>query len=266
MLVTGSSQGIGKATAKYFAQKGWNVVATMRSPEKETELTELRNVLVSRLDVEKKETILESIAKGIEQFGKIDVLVNNAGHGSMGIFEAATEERIRKQFEVNVFGIMNTTKAILPHFRDNKEGLIINLSSMGGKITLPIMSLYHASKFAVEGFTEALSYELTSQNIKVKIVEPGAVNTDFGRRPTDFYFDESLTDYTEYRGKILLAMSKLKSTMLSPEKVAEVVYKASTDHSTQLRYIVGEDANALISLREKAGDDTFLKQITEMFS
>lgn len=266
ILITGSSSGIGKATAKYFAQRKWNVVATMRSPEQETELTEWKNVLVTRLDVEDKDSIDESLGKGMERFNRIDVLLNNAGYGTMGIFEAATEERIRKLFEVNVFGVMNVTKAILPHFRRNDGGMIMNMSSMGGRITFPSMSLYHASKFAVEGFTEALYYELTSQNIQVKLIEPGAVDTDFGRRPSEFYFDESLTDYNEYNNGVRLA-ALLKSgntKMTSPEDVAKVVFQAAADDSSQLRYIVGEDAKNLINLREKTGDQVFINQLRQM--
>lgn len=265
ILITGASTGIGRATALYFGKKGWNVIAGMRSPNDETELKVSRNILVTRLNVEDKESIQESIKVGIDAFGEINVLLNNAGHGSMGIFEAATEERIRKQFDVNVFGLMSLTQAVLPHFRANKKGMVINMSSMGGKITLPLMSVYHASKFAVEGFSEALSYELAPQNIIVKLIEPGAVNTAFGRRPSDFYFDDKLEDYNQYRGKVMEALGKLKAEMLSPEKVAEVVYLAATDGTTQLRYVVGEEAKALINLREKLGDEGFVKQISQMF-
>nr|WP_274521013.1 SDR family NAD(P)-dependent oxidoreductase [Neobacillus niacini] len=119
---------MGKATANYFAQRNWNVIATTRSPGKEMELTELDNVLVTRLDVKDKDSIQESLVKGMKRFEKIDVLLNNAGHGARGIFEAATDERIRKLFEVNVFGVMHVTKAILPHFRRNNGGTIMNMS------------------------------------------------------------------------------------------------------------------------------------------
>jgi short-subunit dehydrogenase len=265
ILITGASSGIGRATALCFAKKGWNVIAGMRSPENDIELKVIQNIMVTRLDVEDKESIQESIKLGIESFEEINVLFNNAGHGSMGIFEAATEERIRKQFDVNVFGLMNMTQAVLSHFRARKKGMVINMSSMGGKITLPLMSIYHASKFAVEGFSEAISYELAPHNITVKLIEPGAVNTAFGRRPSDFYFDDKLEDYNQYRGQVMQALGKFKAEMLSPEKVAEVVYLAATDSSSQLRYVVGEDAKSLINLREKSGDEEFIKQISQMF-
>lgn len=268
ILITGSSSGIGKETAKYFAAKGWNVVATMRSPEKESELTQLPNVLVTKLDVEDLYTIKESIAKGMERFGKIDVLMNNAGVAAMGVFEGLTDEQIRRVFDINVFGVMNTTNTILPHFRENKAGMIINISSMGGKIAMPIMSLYHATKFAVEGFSESLSFELASQNIKVKLVEPGAVETNFGRRETDFYFDESLKDYKEYNNLVRSALGKMggNTLMAPPEAVAEAIYQITLEDSPQLRYLVGEDAKTMIGMRENYGDEAFIQSIRTRFS
>ena len=121
ILITGSSSGIGKTTAKYFQEKGWNVVATMRTPEKETELSELDNVLVTRLDVQDPDSIARAVQQGIETFGKIDVLLNNAGFGAFGILEAVPVEKIRRQFDVNVIGLIETTRAILPHFRANRS-------------------------------------------------------------------------------------------------------------------------------------------------
>lgn len=129
ILITGASAGIGRATALQFARKGWNVIATMRSPEKESEFTKVENIFVTHLDVEIKESIHNAIEQGITKFGNIDVIVNNAGYGSFGIFEAATEEQIQRQFNVNVFGPMQVIKSILPHFRKNRQGLIINISS-----------------------------------------------------------------------------------------------------------------------------------------
>lgn len=160
ILITGASSGIGKITAKYFQEKGWNVVATMRTPEKEEELIPLDNVLVTRLDVQDSASIKDAVSAGIEKFGKIDVLLNNAGYGAYGPLEATPMEKIRRQFNVNVIGLMETIKAVLPHFRANKDGIIINISSIGGKMTFPLGSLYHGSKFAVEGLSEALSFEM----------------------------------------------------------------------------------------------------------
>ncbi len=269
ILITGSSSGIGKAAARHFAAKGWNVVATMRSPEKETELSQLDNVLVTKLDVEQQATIQEAVKVGIERFGTIDVLLNNAGYGTMGIFEAASNEQIEKQFEVNVFGLMRTIKTILPHFRAKNDGIIINISSMGGKIGFPTLSLYHSTKFAVEGFTEALTFELASQNIRLKLIEPGVVKTDFFGRSIEIVSDDSLTDYQEY---FKSAQSALQETTInsdsisSPQLIAETIYQAATDGTHQLRYVVGEDAKALLKLRRELGEEAFLEHMTQTLS
>lgn len=268
IMITGSSSGIGKAAAKYFAKKGWNVIASMRSPERETELSLLENVLVTKLDVEQQETIQEAIKVGLDRFGTIDVLLNNAGYGAMGIFEAASDEQIRKQFEVNVFGLMRVIKTILPHFRAKNNGLIINISSMGGKLTFPTLSLYHSTKFAVEGFTECLSFELAPQNIRLKMIEPGVVKTDFFGRSIEILSDESLTDYQEYFNSVQPALDKTinSESISSPELVAETIYQAATDGTSQLRYVVGEDAKAILELRRELGEEAFLQHMTQIYS
>ncbi|HEY8805603.1 MAG TPA: SDR family oxidoreductase [Clostridium sp.] len=267
ILVTGSSSGIGKATARYFAENGWNVIATMRSPEKETDLIQYENLYILKLDVEDKYTIHDAISKGIQRFGKIDVLLNNAGYGAMGLFEAATDSQIRRQFDVNFFGCIDTMKAILPHFRSNKEGTIINVSSMGGKITFPNNALYHASKFAIEGFSEAVSYELSSQNIKVKLIEPGSIKTDFAGRSMDFCADESLTDYKEYLDTINKTLWEAfdMENLSSPDFVAEVIYQAANDNLNQMRYIAGADAREIIQMRNEVGDEEYIKQTMNKF-
>ena len=167
ILITGASSGIGKSTAKYFQEKGWNVVATMRNPQADTELTELENVLVTRLDVQDSDSIARAVRLSIETFGKIDVLLNNAGYGAFGVLEATPMEKIRRQFDVNVFGLVETTKAVIPHFRAKRSGTIINVSSIGGKVTFPLGSLYHATKFAVEGLSEAMSYEMAPIGVRM---------------------------------------------------------------------------------------------------
>ncbi|AJS60568.1 SDR family oxidoreductase [Paenibacillus sp. IHBB 10380] len=269
IFITGASSGIGRATVKYFAERGWNVVATMRTPEKETEFIKVDNIVVLRLDVEKQDTIQSAVAEAIQRFGTIDVLLNNAGYGTMGLLEVATEEQIRRQFEVNVFGMINMTKALLPHFRSIQEGMLINISSMGGKVTFPTMSLYHSTKFAVEGFSESVSYELASQNIKVKLIEPGAIHTDFGGRSMEFFFNDSLTDYTEFTSAFLGKLGKMEKDPAyasSPDLVAETIYQAATDGTSQLRYVVGEDAKMLINMKENSDDEEYMNNITQHFS
>src|SRR5258707_3808693 len=172
VLITGVSSGIGKAAALHFAKAGWNVVATLRQPDAAADLAALPNVLVTRLDVQVPATITTAIDAGIAHFGRIDALVNNAGFSLFGVFEAIPQAKIQEQFDVNLFGVMAVTRTILPHFRAHKRGTIINVSSGAGIFTLPMLSLYCASKFALEGFSEALAYELAAQNIAGQIVEP----------------------------------------------------------------------------------------------
>ena len=264
ILITGASSGIGKATAKTFQEKGWNVIATMRTPEKEEELTQLDRVLVTRLDVQDADSIQSAIEQGIKQFGKIDVLLNNAGYGLIGTFESIDHDAIQRQFGVNVFGLFDVTRALLPHMRSNKDGIIMNVTSVGGRITFPLISMYHSTKFAVEGFSESLSYELEPFNIRVKIIEPGGVATDFGSRSMVMQHDENLAP--EYN-TIVAKQMELQQEMWKPENmstpslVADVIYSAATDDTPTLRYIAGADAEQMLGARKTMDDTQFMTMI-----
>lgn len=254
ILITGASSGIGKATAKKFAAEGWNVIASMRSPEKETELSLLENVLLTKLDVQDKDSIDAAIKSGIDKFGTIDAVVNNAGFGILGAFEKSTDEQIQNQFSVNVFGVMNVIKAILPHFRAKQDGTIINITSQGGRVTFPTCSLYHSTKFAIEGFSESLSYELLSQHIAVKIIEPGSTESNFFNS-AGIAADESITAYEEF-DKIALDNWNKNDTMTSTaEEIAAVIYTAATDNKDQLRYMAGKDTELYFGIRKRDDQD-----------
>jgi short-subunit dehydrogenase len=242
IFITGSSSGIGKDAAKYFQSKGWNVVATMRNPEKETELNTLENVLVTRLDVLDMSSIENAVNEAKSKFGKIDVLVNNAGYGAYGPLESFPREKILRQFNTNVIGLMDVTRAILPHFRKNKSGIIINISSMGGKMTFPLGSLYHGTKFAVEGISESMRYEVEQFGGKVKIVEPGAIATDFAGRSFDFNHDGNMKEYQNIVDKITTVLPKMVKNTSPASVVSKVIYQAATDGKSKLRYIAGNDA------------------------
>ncbi|BEP12202.1 oxidoreductase [Acidothermaceae bacterium B102] len=265
ILITGSSSGIGKATAKLFHNNNWNVVATMRSPEQESELTSLDDVLVTRLDVQDPDSITAAVAQGLERFGRIDALVNNAGYGAYGLLEATPVEKIRRQFDVNVVGLLSTTKAVLPHFRANGGGTIVNISSIGGKMTFPLGTLYHGSKFAVEGLSEALHYELASIGVRVRIVEPGIVSTDFAGRSFDFTNDEGLTEYQPFVGAFFAAQGQLSVAADDPIVVAETIYQAATDETDRLRYTAGPYAAELLAARAAADDAAFIAGIKQQF-
>ena len=260
ILITGSSTGIGRASVLKFQSEGWNVIATMRSPEKEEELKTLENVVVTKLDVQDLSTINYAVAEGIAEFGKIDVVLNNAGYGLMGTFESANKASVARQFDVNVFGLFDVTRAVLPHFRKNKSGLFINISSIGGRMTFPLMPLYHATKFAVEGFSESLHYELQPLGVGVKIVEPGGVATDFGSRSLDYQHNETLEEYNKFVGNTMEAFGKAfdADTVSTPDVIADVIYAAATDNTATLRYRAGEDAKQLLSARDTMNDEDFI--------
>lgn len=246
ILITGASSGIGKETAKYFSHKLWNVAATMRSPEKEEELGSLLNVKLYRLDVTSEEDIREAVKKVVEDFGKVDVLLNNAGYGAIGAFEKSTDEEIKKQFEVNVFGLMSLSREMIPYFRKQGYGTIINVSSVAGRITFPLYSIYHASKFAVEGFSESLQYELQNFNIQVKLIEPGSINTEFHGRSQNTFEKEGLQGYEKLEKSIFTYMKKSSENAPGPIVVAETIYKAATDGKKKLRYPAGKQAKMVL--------------------
>ena len=262
ILITGASSGIGKATAIHFQQKGWNVIATMRRPENEIELSQLENILLEKLDVLNIESIENAIQNGIQKFGKIDALVNNAGYGAYGPLETFPRENIIKQFNTNVIGLMDVTKAIIPHFRHNKDGVIVNISSIGGQMTFALGSLYHGTKFAVEGISESLHYEMKEIGVKVKIVEPGFIATDFGGRSFDFQAGD-VAEYQPIIGALMKQWQNPDNTVSPPSLVAEVIFNAVTDGTNQLRYRAGEDANYLLDTRKKMTDTEFFEMMNK---
>ncbi|MFD4636171.1 SDR family oxidoreductase [Lentzea sp. NPDC058436] len=266
VLVTGASSGLGRATAEHFHAQGWNVVATMRTPEGDHGLTPSDRMLVTRLDVQDTGSIRSAVAASIQRFGRIDVLVNNAGYGAYGPLEAMSPEEVRRQFDVNVLGLIATTQAVLPHFRANRSGCVVNVSSIGGRIAFPLGSLYHATKFAVEGFSEALRYELAEIGVAVKVVEPGGMKTDFGGRSLAVVNDEGLGEYQPLFRKVLDVLGPLVAAGSAPELAAEVVYTAATDGTSRLRYEAGPDAVQFLEARRSSDDATFFAGVEAQFS
>ena len=265
ILITGASSGIGKVTAALFQERGWNVVATMRTPEKEDELTQLDNVLVTRLDVTDAASIAAAVGAGIDRFERIDALLNNAGYGAYGPLEATSTETIERQFDTNVIGLLEVTKAVLPHFRAQRDGVIVNISSIGGKVTFPLGTLYHGTKFAVEGLSEALHYEMEPIGVRVKIVEPGMIATDFGGRSFDFSNDEEMVEYQGVVQGLFAAFENVGAMASQPIVVAEVIYEAVTDGTDRLRYTAGEDARAIIASRAEHDDAAFIGGLKAQF-
>lgn len=257
ILITGASAGIGKAAAKQFAAKGWNVIATMRTPGKETELTQMDNILVTRLDVQDRSSMQQAIREGINKFGKIDVLLNNAGYGVFGPVELATDEQIRQQFDVNLFGVIYLMQALIPHFRENREGTIINVSSVGGKIAFPMAALYHGTKFAIEGISESMAHELAYLGIRMKIVEPGAISTSF-LDAVSMTMGGDIRAYDEFANAFFDLYAATTPERMTPEEVAAIIYTAATDGTSRLRYIAGKDAEELIGVRQQGTEADYM--------
>jgi NAD(P)-dependent dehydrogenase (short-subunit alcohol dehydrogenase family) len=235
ILITGSSSGIGRATAELFASRGWNVIATLRSPTTAGEWANHPRISLEQLDVTDHESIAGAITRVTERFGVIDALVNNAGYGMLGPFEASTPEQVSRQFATNVTGLMNVTRAILPHFRERRAGTLVNVSSVGGRVAFPLYSVYHATKWAVEGFSESLQFELRPFNIRVKLIEPGPIQTEF-YDSIDLFSQPGLTAYDQMIRTAVKVMRRVGAGAPGPQAAASVIYGAVTDGTWKLRY------------------------------
>lgn len=266
ILITGTSSGIGKSTVIEFAKKGWNVIATQRNPENETDFESFEHVKLFSLDVTDLKSVTEVFRKVKEEYGAIDVVVNNAGYGVDGAFEAMTDEVIEKQFNTNVFGLMRVTREAIKTMRPQGGGTIIQISSMGGKITFPLYSIYHATKFAVEGFTESLHYELSQFNINLKLIEPGSIVTDFYGRSRKFIKPDYTSDYDAFISKFNTAAQKVLKDAEGPEVVAKTIYIAATDKSNQMRYAVGKPGPMLLKLRKLLSDKLYFLLVRKSYN
>ncbi|OOQ58897.1 SDR family oxidoreductase [Mucilaginibacter pedocola] len=251
IFITGASSGMGKATARYFHERDWNVIATMRDPGKEKELIHLENVTLLPLDVTDPKQIKNTVADAIATH-PIDVVFNNAGYGLMGAMEALTDEQILKEINTNLIGVIRVTHEFIPHFRKRQSGVFISTTSMGGLLAFPLHSIYHAAKFGVQGWSEGMSYELGLHNIKIKTVAPGAVATDFLGRSLEKALHPA---YKELEDKLFATTESMMSQGVSPERIAEVVYEAATDDKDQVTYIATDDAKAAYNRRLEIGSE-----------
>ncbi|MBZ4407051.1 SDR family oxidoreductase [Myxococcus faecalis] len=240
VLITGCSSGYGEATARYFHDQGWNVIATMRTPRL-GELPKSDRLRVLALDVTKPETI----AAALEQAGPIDVLVNNAGIGVVGAFEATPMSTIREVFETNTFGVMAVLQAAVPRFRERRAGVIVNVTSSVTLAPMPLAAVYTASKLAVEGFTASLAHELGAFNVKVKLVEPGyGPGTRFTANGTTRMQGLIPKSYEAFAQPIFAAFAQPGLTTTASD-VAEAIWRAANDETGTLRFPAGPDAVAL---------------------
>jgi NAD(P)-dependent dehydrogenase (short-subunit alcohol dehydrogenase family) len=263
VLITGSASGIGKATAELLIEKGHTVYGGDIQSEKNKYLEDIGGHSLD-MDVTKVDTIKSGVEKIIKEQGHIDVLFNNAGFGVYAPVEETTEEDMRYQLEVNFFGVANVTRIVVPHMRKQKSGYILNTSSMGGKIYMPLGAWYHATKHAIEGWSDCLRLELKDFNIKVVIIEPGAIDTNFGNVMTE-YLQKYLK--SEAYKHMVEPYSKMTETMNDPKTVAkissppsviaEVVNEAINTDKPKTRVIAGKMANMLLWVRKIGGDKVF---------
>lgn len=262
IFITGASSGLGKTAAKLFHSKGWNVIATMRNPERETELRQFENIKLFRLDVSEKDEIENMISELLENY-TIDVVLNNAGYGLIGPLEAFSDEQMQKQIDTNVMGVIRVTKAFTPYFRLKNQGVFINITSTFGFMGFPTCSVYSAAKFAVDGFSECMAYELAQFNIKVKVVAPGGIQTDFAGRSIDGASHDS---YQKIISKVQQGYSPEQIAKYSkPEDIAQVIFEAATDGENQFRYIAGKDARELYNERLTCGAEKQVQKIRSEF-
>lgn len=260
IFITGASTGLGKATAKLFQSKGWKVIATMRNPEKETELSLIENITLLPLDVTDIDQISETTKLAIDS-GNVDVVFNNAGYGLMGPLESTSDNQLTRQLNTNILGVIRVTQAFIPYFREKGSGLFISTTSIGGLITFPFSSVYHATKWALEGWSESMAFELKKIGVGIKTVSPGGIKTDFLNRSADMSFHPA---YQKWVDQLFSGLNEDHFT--EAEEIAKVVYQAATDDKEQLRYLAGDDAKALYAQRLQDGDEAFRKQMAEMIS
>jgi len=268
-IVTGSSSGIGYETALILARNGFRTYATMRNLEKGKSISDIATkekleLHTIKLDVTDERSVTDAIKTIKADAGRIDVLVNKAGYGLAGSLEDLSMSEIKAQFETNVFGLIRVTQAVLPTMREQKSGIIVNISSIGGKVAIPLQSPYHSTKFAVEGLSESIAYDLEPFGIKVVIIEPGAIKTNF---ETGMVVAQNTQNpKSPYYNKMQKLQSSINSHFkdgTTPAKVAEVILNAITTPNPNLRYTVGEDAAMIAQKRKELSDLEFQKLILE---
>jgi short-subunit dehydrogenase len=270
-IVTGSSSGIGYATSLLLARNRFHTYATMRNIEKSADIQEIANkerlpLQVIQLDVNDDTSIRNSIKMVERENERIDVLVNNAGYGLVGAFEDLSVEEIKSQFETNFFSVIRLTQQVLPIMRKQKSGTIVNVSSGAGRIGFPGMSAYVSSKFALEGLSESMSYELEPFGIKVVIIEPGVIRTNFKKNSVmskKSLDNSSISPYSSMIQKIDSSISSIVEHATPPEEVAKAILHAITSNNPKLRYLVGNDMIMMSETKKSMSDEDFRKMMMQ---
>jgi NAD(P)-dependent dehydrogenase (short-subunit alcohol dehydrogenase family) len=270
-IVTGSSSGIGYATSLLLAKNRFHTYATMRNIEKSADIQQIANkerlpLQVIQLDVNDDASIRNSIEKVRSENERIDVLVNNAGYGLIGAFEDLSAEEIKSQFETNFFGVIRLTKQVLPIMRKQKSGTIVNVSSGAGRIGFPGMSAYVSSKFALEGLSESMSYELEPFGIRVVIIEPGVIRTNFKKNSVmskKSLDNSSISPYSSIIQKMDASISSIIEHATPPEEVAKAILHAVISNNPELRYLVGNDLIMMAETKKSMSDEDFRKMMMQ---
>jgi NAD(P)-dependent dehydrogenase (short-subunit alcohol dehydrogenase family) len=268
-VVTGSSTGIGYEISLILARNGFLTYATMRNLNKSQNIKLIaskENLLIhiKQLDVTDDASINNAIQGISSETGRIDVLVNNAGYGLNGAFEDLAMDEIKAQYETNVFGLIRTTQAVLPIMRKQKSGTIVNISSGAGRFGFPGGSAYVSTKFAVEGLSESMSYELEPFGIKVVIVEPGVIRTNFGNGLVIAKkAQEPNSPYSQIIQKMATGFEEMMKNASSPDLVAKVVLDAVRNENPNLRYLAGKDVEAWLKSKRNMSDEEFYRMMKQ---
>ena len=268
-LVTGSSSGIGYETALLLARNGFHTYATMRNTEKSESLRKIAEkeklpIRFVQLDVDDDDSVDKAIGEIEKELGKIDVLINNAGYGLVGGFEDLALDEIRQQFETNLFGVIRVIQRVLPGMRTRRNGIIVNISSGAGIVGFPCMSGYVSTKFALEGLSESIAHELLPFGIKVIIIEPGVIKTDFVRNSVTSKraLNES-SAYFDILGKIRENLILMQEHATSPADVAKIIFDAINHREPNLRYVVGNDIAMVAEARRNLPEAEFRKMMIQ---
>lgn len=268
VLVTGCSSGIGYATCFVFARNNFATYGSVRDLSKAERIQEITNreklpLKIIRLDVNEDESIRIAIQKIISDSGRIDILINNAGYGMFGPIEEISIEEIKEQFETNFFGTIRLIKAIVPIMRKQRKGTIVNISSMVGRFGVPLNAAYVSSKFALEGLSESISFELQEFGIKVILVEPGVIQTDFFQN-LKIRGNDTKSPYNKLMDKrIAFLKAAMKNSVSSSDQVANTILHAANSRDPDMRYVIGNDATNSIHMRNSLSDREFMKWIKD---
>ena len=268
VLVTGCSSGIGYATCLMFARNNFATYGSARDLSKAERIQEITNreklpLKIIRLDVNEDESIRIAIQEIISDSGRIDILINNAGYGMFGPIEEISIEEIKEQFETNFFGTIRLIKAIVPIMRKQRNGTIVNISSMVGRFGVPLNAAYVSSKFALEGLSESISFELQKFGIKVILVEPGVIQTDFFQNLKNRGNDTKSRYYKLMDKRIAFLKGAMKNSVSSSDQVANTILHAVNSRDPDMRYVIGNDATNSIHMRNSLSDREFMKWIKD---